>query len=114
MPYCGCEVAGVSEKWLKHVELVKRLSVDGRVCQPHDPKKQMKSCNKDVSHNHELVAPLLECMAEHPSWELFSIERAEKELLVGSWYYYCVSKYILASQHQSGPVPKFTLRRLRV
>ena len=90
MPYCGCEVAGVSEKWLKHVELVKRLSVDGRVCQPHDPKKEMKSCNKDVSHNHELVAPLLECMAEHPSWELFSIERAEKELLVGSWYYYTV------------------------
>ena len=81
MPPCVTVLDGVAEKWALEPVLVARLSNNGRLLEPKDKDKDMKTGISDAAHNSEVLRPLLECVAENASWSLFSLPEVEKQLL---------------------------------
>ena len=95
----GYKLEGVAKAWASEAELLGRLSSKRRLIESPD-EEALKCCNKHISHNHRVVRPLLEAVAEQPNWELFHLDAVYAECLASmyahrigtAWYL----KYIAA------------------
>ena len=79
MPTCATKLNGVADEWAVHAELLRRINVNKSLILGHDEDADLKACNKDCSYNHLALRPCLERIAQNPQWQLFSVQRAEKE-----------------------------------
>ena len=80
MPPCSLSLEGLAEKWALEVELVTRLHRTGKILEAKGP-EEMKTCNRDVGHNHRAMRPVMELIAEDANWELFPLKEADKQPL---------------------------------
>ena len=80
MPSCGLSLQGVAEEWSIVPALISRLNQKHRMIVPSGA-DDLNTCNGDVAHNHLVMRPLLERMANEASWELFSIVEIKQQSL---------------------------------
>ena len=80
MPFCGLRLEGLAKEWTSEPDLVARLTAGDRLIQ-RSGVDDMKPCNKDVSFNHQVLRPLLQRVADHANWELFSLPEITRQLL---------------------------------
>ena len=75
---CTCKLDGVANTWSVDVEIVRRITQSGRLFVAPE-NEELKACNKHCSKNSAVLKPLLERVAEEPSWNLFSMDTIKAE-----------------------------------
>ena len=92
----GYSLTGIAKEWGSQAELLGRLSTQRRLIQAPEG-EELKCCNKHVSHNYHVLRPLLEAVAQQPSWELIHLDAIYGEWLASKQSYQIVTNTCIST-----------------